>query len=92
MLGCVLVADAETQEGDAFRPVEVAFVSSSRIFCMQAEPTTEASSLADVAIDLQDGLAWLEGHGVSASAVAAALGAASARTTRPLWERRRSVL
>ncbi|WP_394538839.1 hypothetical protein PRJ39_25330 [Lysobacter enzymogenes] len=79
MLGCVLTADAETQDGDAFRPVEVAFVSSGRTFCVQAGSATEASSLIGAAIDLQDGLARFEGHGVSASAVAAALASASAR-------------
>ncbi|SDZ08010.1 hypothetical protein SAMN04487939_1153 [Lysobacter sp. yr284] len=51
MLGRAMAADAGTQEA-VFHPVEVAFVSSGRTAYAQAEAATEASGLADFAIDL----------------------------------------
>ncbi|QQQ01267.1 hypothetical protein [Lysobacter enzymogenes] len=63
MLGRALAAEARMQEVEAFRPVEVAFVSSRRTAYLQAEPAAEASGFADIVIDLQDELARLERAG-----------------------------
>ncbi|MEH6413899.1 hypothetical protein [Pseudomonas sp. CGJS7] len=93
MLGHTLAADAKAQEGEVFRPVEVAFVSSGRTAYAPAEPATEASGFADIAIDLQDELARLRHMGISASQVVDALGSVRVRSiARQLWERRRTLL
>lgn len=89
MLGRALAADAKAQENEVFRPIETTFVSSGRTAYVQAEPATEASGLADLALDVQDELAKLGRMGIGASQVVGALGDARARSSeRRLWERR----
>lgn len=93
MLGRALAMEAEMQERETFRAVEVTSVSSGRTAYVQAEPVGEASGLADFAIDLQDELARLERIDISASAVASALDDAKVRSLgRQLWEQQRSLL
>ncbi|MEH6413923.1 hypothetical protein [Pseudomonas sp. CGJS7] len=93
MLGRALAADAKTQEGEVFRPVEVAFVSSGRTAYAPTEPTAGASDFADMVIDLQDELTRLMHIGIGASQTVDALGRVRARSLgRPLYERRRTLL
>lgn len=67
MLGRVRAADAKVQEAEAFRPVELTFVSSGRTAYAQSETAAEADGLADIAIDLRR-------MGVSGSQAASVLG------------------
>ncbi|UZW60544.1 hypothetical protein [Lysobacter enzymogenes] len=59
MLGHALMADAKTREAEAFRPVDVALVSSVRTAHIQSESAIEVRGLADITYDLQDELARL---------------------------------
>jgi len=90
MLGRALAAEAREQGDEAFRPVEVAFVSGGRAAHVHAEPEAEVSGLADFVLDAQDELARLARMGISPKQVAGALGDAKVRSLgRQLWERRR---
>lgn len=80
MLGRAPAADAKAQEGEVFRPVEVAFVSGGRTAYDQAEPATEASVFVANAIDLRDELARLRHMGIGASQVVDALGSVRVRS------------
>ncbi|WP_394538819.1 hypothetical protein PRJ39_25215 [Lysobacter enzymogenes] len=92
MLGRALAADAKMQEVEAFRPVEVAFVSSGRTAYVHAESAAEADGLAGFVIDLQDELARLGSMGISASVVAGAGGDTRMRSLGwQLWEQRQAM-
>lgn len=93
MLGRVLAAEAKTQQSEAFRPIEGAFVSSERTAYVQAEPAAEGNGVADVAIELQEELVGLGRMGTSASALVGALGDAKGSSFGwQLWGQRRSAM
>jgi len=74
MLGRALAAEAEMQERETDRPVEVTFVSSGRIAYTKPELAAGASGLADIVVELQDELVRLGRMCIGASEVAGALG------------------
>lgn len=93
MLGRALAADAKMEEVEAFRPVEVAFVSSGRTAYAQSETAAEVDGLVDFADDLQDEVARIGRMGISPGRVVGALSDARVRVLgRQLRAQRQAIL